>query len=58
MRCVCCDRPMDDPKIDHRDGEYRPCSTCEEIIYETAFGEFDDEDDEELDEEYDDTIGY
>lgn len=48
---------MDDPKIDHRDGEYRPCSTCEEIIYETAFGEFDD-DDLEIEEEFDDSIEY
>lgn len=34
MRCHICDTLMEDPKIDPRDGKYRPCSDCEEAIGE------------------------
>lgn len=35
MNCYICGSETD-PRIDHRDGKLRPCSTCEHIIAESV----------------------
>lgn len=32
--CYICDTPMEDVKLDPRDGKIRPCSHCENIVQE------------------------
>jgi len=49
--CYICGGPIDELRLDPRDMKTRPCSTCENVIHEMAFGRDDeifDEDDEEF----------
>lgn len=51
-RCYICDTYIEKPEIDPRDGQLRPCNTCEEAIEEDIRGDdeefyFFDESDED-----------
>ena len=39
MHCAICDKQLSDKEFqfDSRDGKIEPCSTCLEIIYDTAY---------------------
>lgn len=47
MRCHICDQPLDNPRLDPRDGSYQPCTTCQEHI-DDALSDFEEEQEEEV----------
>lgn len=38
MPCYICDKPMDEPKLDHRDMKLAPCAECEGVIQDCLDG--------------------
>lgn len=36
--CYICGKGMEELRLDARDMKPRPCTTCEDVIHETAFG--------------------
>ena len=46
MRCPICDKPLEGPQTDPRDGRIVPCEECQEII-EDALSEFEEMEDSE-----------
>lgn len=40
--CYICGKGMEELRLDGRDMKPRPCTTCEDVIQETAFGRCDD----------------
>lgn len=53
MRCHICDSQDDSISIDPRDGKYRPCSTCQNVIQDSLVSQEEEDAVFIIDEEFD-----